>query len=138
MRETTVIEKLIPSVVNAMIAIVTATPVYIAFGPGLGKSSAILVFYLMQILDTHENSRFRCFGMRVFGTVWKKNYSRTQRNVYSILYTLSFATLFFHIYFPFDLFVINMLFVQVPTIILTGTTFHGFLAGGMRSQKKIA
>ena len=72
--------------------------------------------------------------MRIAGTVWEKPYTRFQRNIYSILYTLSFSTLFFHILFPFDLFIVNMMALQLPTIIISGTTLHGLLSGNMRSK----
>jgi hypothetical protein len=86
------------------------------------------------VLDTHENIQFRCFGMRLFGTIWEKKYSRLQRNVYSVLYTLSFSTMFFSLYFPFDLLVVNLFFIQLPTVYFSGTTFHGLLSGNMRSR----
>jgi len=135
MRDTSVWEKLIPSLINASTALILSIPFYLYWGLNIKwKLIAILIFYIMQVLDTHENIKFRCFGMRIFGTVWEKNYSRLQRNVYSILYTLNFSTLFFHIYFPFDLFLANMLLLQLPSVLISKTTFHGLLAGGLRTK----
>jgi len=135
MRDTSILEKLIPSVINASVALILSLPFYFWFGLSVHwKISAILIFYILQVLDTHENLNFQCFGMRILGTCWEKEYSRLQRNLYSIFYTLSFSTFFFYIYFPFDLFIANMLLLQLPAIILSGTTLHGFLAGGLRTK----
>ncbi len=135
MRDTTILEKLIPSIINACTALVISIPFYFLFGMSVHwKLSVIFIFYVMQVLDTHENLNFHCFGMRVFGTKWERKYTRLQRNLYSIFYTLSFSTLFFHIYFSFDLFLLNMVMLQIPSILLTHTTFHGLMAGGLKTK----
>lgn len=137
MRDTTIIEKFLPSALNAAVAFGISLPFLYFFGHGtVWKASTILAFYFIQIADTHEHLSFRCFGMRALGTVWSDKHSRLRRNIYSILYTLSFSTLLFWIYFPFDMFLINMLLLQLPTILLTGTTLHGLLAGNFRSKIK--
>ncbi len=137
MRNTSAIEKLIPSVINALFVLIFSLPFYFLFGLSFKwKLITILIFYILQVLDTHENINFRCFGMRVFNTIWAKKYSRFQINLYSVLYTLSFSTLFFYIYFPLDLFLINIFFLQLPTVLISGTTLHGFLSGGLRTQVK--
>lgn len=134
MRNTTVFEKILPSLLNTLLILTVSSPLLYLFGPNLEwKFSCIAAFYILQVLDTHERLSFRCFGMRVFGTVWARKYGRLQRNFYSILYTLSFSTLFFFVFFPFDLFLVNMLCLQLPAILITGTTLHGCLAGGMRT-----
>ncbi len=134
MRDTTAIEKLLPSALNATTSVFLSIPCYIYFDFSLyWKLSVIIIFYLLQIIDTNENVTFRCFGMRILGTVWEKKYSGFQRNLYSILYTLSFSTLFFWVYFPFDLLLINLLLIQLPTIYFSGTTLHGLLSGNIRS-----
>lgn len=138
MRDTSVLEKLIPSILNAVISLLVSIPLLYFFGISYEwKFATILIFYILQVIDTHEHAEFRCFGMRIFGTVWEKEYSRMQRNIYSILYTLSFSTLFFSIFFPFDIFILNIILLQLPTIFITGTTLHGLLAGNMRSKKVI-
>ncbi len=135
MRDTTAIEKLLPSILNATFALLLSLPFYLYFGFGLTwKLSVIGIFYVLQVLDTHENMQFRCLGMRILGTVWEKRYTRLQKNIYSILYTLSFSTLFFYVYFPFDLLLINLLLLQLPAVYFSGTTLHGLLSGNMRSK----
>ena len=68
-------------------------------------------------------------------TYYKENYPIKNLIIYSFLYTLSFVTLFFHIFFYLDIFLINMLFIQIPCILLTKTTFHGYLSGGITTVK---
>ena len=138
MRNTTVLEKLLPSVVNAVVAIASSLPVlyFVGFGTEW-KISTIIIFYLMQVVDTHKQFNFRCFGMRIVGTVWGKQYSKVQRSVYSVCYTLSFSTLFLHVFFLFDIFLFNIFLIQLPFILLSGTTFHGFLAGGVSSKMRV-
>ena len=122
---------------NATVAIAISLPVLYFFDFEIEwKLSAIIIFYLIQVADTHEHIDFRCLGMRIFGTVWAEKYSRFQRNVYSILYTLSFSTLFFYVIFPLDIFLFNIFVLQLPTILISGTTLHGLLAGGLRSKKR--
>ncbi len=135
MRDTTPLEKLIPSVVNVALVLILSIPFYVWFGYSIEwKISAIFIFYIMQVIDTHEHLSFQCFGMRVFGTRWEKKYTQAQRNIYSVLYTLSFSTLLFYVFVPFDLLIFNLLCLQLPTILVSGTTLHGLLAGNMRTK----
>lgn len=67
------------------------------------------------------------------GTKWKKRMDFKYELLYVILYALSFSTLFIWIRFPFDIFLINMILFQLPSILLTGSTFHGYLSGKKQS-----
>jgi len=69
--------------------------------------------------------------MMIVKTYWKEDYPKINQIIYAVLYTASFATLFIWIWFPFDLFLFNMIFLQLPCVLLTGTTLHGYLSGGM-------
>ena len=71
----------------------------------------------------------RCLGMMLFGTTWSRSKKKGHEHLFIILYTVSFSSLFFSIWFPFDLFLVNILLLQLPSILLTKTTFHGFLSG---------
>lgn len=73
--------------------------------------------------------------MMVLGTQWEREYSTKNKLVFLILYTLSFSTLFFWVFFSFDLFLANILLLQIPMILMTGTTLHGFLSGNMTTVK---
>ena len=58
-----------------------------------------------------------------------------QKLLYACLYTLSFSTLIFYIWFPFDLLLINLVVIQLPFILKFGNTFHGFLSGNVKTIK---
>lgn len=55
--------------------------------------------------------------MIIMKTRYNKDYKFSQGLIYIILYTISFASIFFYIFFPFDLFLFNMIFLQLPFII---------------------
>jgi len=74
--------------------------------------------------------------MIILNTYWKKDYSFFNYLIFVILYTLSFSTLLFYIYFPLDLFLMNMALLQLPTVILKKTTFHGLLSGNIIGVKR--
>lgn len=98
------------------------------------KGVLIVLFFSYNILRSYLPS-FRCAGMRLVGSYWRVQPSITQRMVYSVLYTLSFATWFIQIRFPFDLGLFNLLCLQLPCIALTGTTLHAWLSGNMITVK---
>ena len=61
---------------------------------------------------------------------WKKDYPIRQKLLHAVLYTLSFSTLLFWVFFPLDLFFVNMFF-QFLMVRFTQTTIHGYLSGKM-------
>lgn len=129
MKATNILEKAGASVVNAAIAFIVSSPLYFVWGFSIEwKWSVIAALFLVEFAF-FIFGQDRDLGMRVVGSRWRGRYSLGRHFIYNILYTLSFSTLFFHIWFPFDLFLINMLCIQLPTVLLTGTTFHGYLAG---------
>lgn len=92
------------------------------------------LFFFYNILRSYLPS-FRCAGMRLVGSYWRVQPTIAQRMIYSVLYTLSFATWFVQIRFPFDAGLFNLLFMQLPCIALTGTTLHAWLSGNMVTVK---
>lgn len=56
--------------------------------------------------------------------------------LYTFLYSLSFSTIVIWIFYPFDLLLFNLLFIQLPTVLLTGTTLHGYLSGRMSEYRE--
>lgn len=106
-------------------------PLYFIEMPILEKKLIIIGMFFIYTFIFLIFNRNRDLGMVIGKTYWKENYSFWRQFVYNILYTASFATLLFSIIFPFDLFLANMLLFQLPTVLMTGTTFHGFLAGKM-------
>lgn len=131
MKTTNIIQKLIPSLINISAVAMIASPLFL-----LNWSFASLKIILM-ILFFSYNLLFLIFfknrdlGMMVVKTYWKDEYPLLNKLIYIVLYTASFSTLIFWIWFPFDLLLINLLLIQLPCILLTGTTLHGYLAGKM-------
>ena len=139
MKSTNIFQKLAASVINIFIVVLFSSPlIFIQMSVIDKKLIVIGIFFLYTLIFLIANYN-RDLGMILVGTIWKKQYPWYQHLVYNIFYTLSFATIFFWIKYPFDILAINLLVLQLPTIILTGTTFHGFIAGNMvtiRSPKK--
>jgi hypothetical protein len=128
-KTTNALEKFLPSFFNAIIAFGLATPILIIFGPSLyWRLSVILLFGLYETF-IFIFQKDRCFGMKIMDTYWRKHYTFRQHLIYNIFYTLSFSTVLFFIWFPLDLLVINLLCIQLPIVLFTGTTLHGYLSG---------
>ncbi len=129
--------KLLTSFINCLTALVMAVPLFIYLKPDIRSAVWILIymFFIHNTIPLFFKER-RDIGMVIMGTYWQKKYSFGQHVVYNILYTLSFATLFFYKFFPLDIFLINIFFVQLPCILLTGATLHGFLSGKMVTINK--
>ncbi len=136
MRNTTALEKLGASDINILFIFVLCLPFWM-WGMQLNQLKMIGIFNFLSIhwvwFFLRKN---RCLWMIFLGTYWKKRYSRKQHFLYAMLYSLSFSSLLFWILFPFDLLLFNILFFQIPFIIPTGTTFHGYLSWDMIIVKK--
>jgi hypothetical protein len=135
MRRTTILEKLLPSVINAAIVVVMSLPILSVAPLLVWKISVVAIFYVYSLAFLVFNHN-RCLGMIICGTRWSRKNRMHHEFLYTFLYTLSFATLFIWIWFPFDVFLANMLLLQLPSILLTGTTFHGYLSGNKYSVTK--
>jgi len=137
MRSTNLWEKVIPSVINVAIVVLLALPFLIFWGNGMGWKLATVTICLVYNLIVLTFNQNRCIGMMVMKTHWAARYSVASQLAYAVLYTASFATLFFSVYFPFDLFLFNILLLQLPTYLIKGTTFHGYLSGNMETVRKL-
>ena len=137
MRPTTFLEKGLNSFISVAVLFILFIPILSLDISLLSKKLIFILFlfvYQIAIIVFNENISI---GMIITKTSWKNNYPLHNQFVHAILYTASFSTLLFWIYFPFDLFLINMLFIQLPSILLTGATLHGYLSGKMTTVKKI-
>ncbi len=136
MRNTSITEKIIPSIVNVILVLIFSLPVNFLQISALNKKLILIImFFLYELVFIYAN-KGRDIGMILYSTYWKKEYSNLQLLIYNVLYTFSFATLFFSIFFPFDIFLLNILFLQLPCILFCGTTLHGALSGGIRSVRR--
>ena len=131
MQTTNILQKLIPSIINVACTLVLASPFLLSKLTARRKKLILIALFFLFNLFFLIFFKFRDLGMMAMGTYWKEDYSLWQQLVYTALYTASFSTLLYKIKYPFDLFIINMLCLQLPCILLTGTTLHGFLSGSM-------
>lgn len=136
-RNTNFLEKLMPSVVNAVIVFILSLPAYYILGFNLKYKVVLVVMFWFYNLIFIVFNKNRDLGMIVFGTYWKQNYPLKNQLIYSVFYTLSFATIVIWIWVPFDLLLINLLLFQLPFVLTKGTTLHGYLSGDMVTVKKV-
>ena len=134
---TTAWEKLLNSAVNVGIVLILFLPLWLWLDTTITvkKMALIALFFTLKlgILFFNQN---RSLGMMLTKTYWKEKYPLRHQLIQAVLYTLSFSTLLWWVYFPFDLFLANMLLIQLPTVLRTGTTFHGYVAGRMVTVKR--
>lgn len=137
-KPTNLLEKLLPSIVNFSIIVLLTTILVYIFNIKEWGSRKLLFISIMFIYNfciaVFNNNR--CIGMIIMNTYWDKEYTLKDRIFYSILYTLSFSTLLFYIFFPFDLLLFNLVCIQLPFVLTKHTTAHGYLSGNMKSVKK--
>lgn len=128
-KTTNPLEKVGASFFNMIIALGLSVPFLLILGPTLyWKISVIIMFGLYESF-IFIFQKDRCFGMKIMDTYWRKHYTFKQHFIFNIFYTLSFSTLLIYIWFPLDLLIINILFIQLPMSLITGTTLHGYLSG---------
>ncbi len=135
MKPTNVWNKLLPSILNVVLVFAISLPVLYFFSFFIWKVSFILLFFVIHLVFLIFN-KGRGFGMVICKTYWEKDLNFSNGLLYLIFYTLSFTTILFYIWFPFDLLLINLLLVQLPMILNTGRTLHGYIAGSAVTVKK--
>ena len=128
MRTTNFLEKFANSVINTSITLILSAPFYLQWGNSLAwRLSAILLFFSYHLFSGFIPGK-RDFGMLLMKSKWEKEPSAWRYIFYSLLYTISFSTLLFYIWFPFDLLLINLLLIQLPMVLITKNTLHGYIA----------
>lgn len=73
--------------------------------------------------------------MIIIKTKYERDKSFLELLIYVIFYTISFASILFYIWIPFDLLLVNLVIIQLPIILVKETTFHGFIAGNIRTLR---
>jgi hypothetical protein len=136
-RKTTTLEKFSASFFNVLFVLIVFAPFYFILEDSLTKKIFLISIFLIYNLLISLFNKGKCLGMIIVGTRYEKDYPIIQYVVYSIFYTLSFSTLLFSIFFPFDLFLFNMFLLQLPTVLLTKTTLHGYLSGNVTTVKYV-
>lgn len=130
-KNTNAIQKLSVSVINTFFVVLLSIPFYFLLGWGLYFRLVLVFLFFLYNLSFIFITKNRCLGMILMNIYWKEEYSLVNQVIYVFLYTLSFSTIVIWIYFPFDLLLFNLLLIQLPCVLLTGTTLHGFLSGKM-------
>lgn len=136
MKNTNAFQKFSSSLINAIIVFIVALPFLLLTDNLLVKRLVVIIIFFVYSLIFMFLNKNRDLGMILTKSYWREKYSIKNQLLFNFLYTLSFATLFFHVYFPLDLFLINMILVQLPFVLIMGTTFHGYFSGKMVTVKK--
>lgn len=124
---TTSLEKLSVSVINLLPSLAVAVVLAQAAD---WRLTLVASFFVYQVIVALTPSR-RSLGMRLLGIRWAQDYSVRSHVIFACLYSLSFSTLVVWVFFPFDLLIANLLLVQLPMVLLTGCTLHGYASGRM-------
>lgn len=129
MRQTHWQEKLSASFVNVLLVLLISIPVFLKFhGDYHWKIITALIFFGYETLCFMTPGK-RDLGMFTIRTSWKNVPGFGRYIGYNLLYTLSFATVLWHIWFIPDLFLLNMCLIQIPFIFICNNTFHGQVTG---------
>jgi hypothetical protein len=137
-RPTSALEKLAVSLINAAVALVFLLPFLAGSFDRLELKLIFVGLFFTENLVAIVFHQYRLPGMWLLQTHWKKRYPLSQQLLHALLYTVSFSTLVFWVWLPGDLLLLNLLVLQLPCILLTGTTLHGWLAGNMVDEKRQA
>jgi hypothetical protein len=136
-RVTTIFEKLLTSLINVCVAFLFLIPFCWAGFEGLELKLIFIGLFFLENLVPIIFFDYRLPGMLLQGTYWKMQYPKRNQLVHAILYTASFSTMLFWIWFPGDILLINLTLLQLPCVLFSGTTLHGLLAGNMVDIKRI-
>jgi hypothetical protein len=138
-RKTTALEKLFTSLVNVVVACVVWTPFLLFDGlSALTLKLIIIGLFFLENVMAIIFLEYRLPGMLIQKTIWQCRYSTMNQLIHAVMYTASFATMLFWIWVPGDLLLFNLLLLQLPSVLLTKTTFHGLIAGNMVDLKPIS
>ena len=128
-RKTTAFWKLVKSIINTCYALLLSLPFFLFFGFDWRYKIAVISIFFVNQLIAALSPNHRDLGDLVTKTYWAKSYPTKYHIVFALLYTASFSTAFIWLYFPFDILLINLLFIQLPFVLKTGYTLHGYLSG---------
>lgn len=123
------LQKNSPVVFDIMV-VLGVSILFAPFQPLSPKLFILIVFVLYNLLFFFFNKN-RNFGMILVGVYWKENYPKSKHLLYLGLYTLCFACIFYHVFFPLDLLLVNIVFLQVPSYIFRGKNFPLYAAGNL-------
>lgn len=137
-KKTNAFWKLANSVVNVTFVFLISLPFLytVGFNSIYYKVIVVLLFLAYELIVAITPKKVD-FGDIVTGSRWIKKYSVKNHIIFAFLYSLSFSTTFIWIFFPFDLLLVNIILVQLPCVLKTGYTLHGYLSGRMAGTREI-
>ncbi len=100
------------------------------------RMSWVILFFAYNLAFMFLRIDAREPGMWLAESYWEQLPNTMQKLTYSILYTLSFASLLYWLFFPFDLLLLNLALLQLPTYLSTKNTLHGAITG-LRTASKV-
>lgn len=128
MKKSNMFQKLTTSTINVIIVLIIFLPFYFFIDNILIKKLILIsIFFIYNILFILLKNN-RCIWMIIMKTKYTTRPNKLQYLIYTILYTLSFSTLLFWFFFPFDLFLFNIIILQLPVIIFKKTTLHWYIS----------
>lgn len=134
-RNTNAIQKLSVSIINTFFVVLFSLPFYFLFGFTTKYKIILVLIFLLYNLYFAFFRKGITLGGQILNIKWVKEYPLKNHIIFSFLYTLSFSTIVIWIFFPFDLLIFNLLFIQLPCVLTTGYTLHGYLSGEMKGSK---
>ena len=135
-KNTNTIQKLSVSIINTIFVVLLSLPFYLIYDFTTTYKIILVLLFFLYNLSFIFLTKNRCLGMIILKINWKEEYSLKQQLLYVFLYSLSFSTIVIWIFFPFDLLIFNLLLIQLPCVLITGTTLHGYLSGKMSGYKR--
>ena len=123
--------KLLKSVVNVAFVFTMSLPLLWIFGFSFIYKLCLVLLFLTYQLSFALIPPHRDLGDLLTNTKWIKPYPIRNHVVFAFLYTASFTTAVVWFFFPFDLLLFNLLCIQLPFVLKTGYTLHGYLSGKM-------
>lgn len=130
-QKTTAYWKLAKTINNTCFVFLVSLPFLLYFGfDWRYKIAVIMIFFIYQFIVALSPTH-RDLGDLITKTHWVKSYPTKNHVVFAFLYTASFSTALIWLYFPFDVLLTNLLFIQLPFVLTTGYTLHGYLSGKM-------
>ena len=135
-KNTNALQKLSVSIINTIFVLLLSIPIYLIFGFSITYRISLPIIFFLYNLSFIFLTKNRCLGMILLNIYWKDEYSIKNQIIYVFLYSLSFSTIVIWIFFPFDLLLFNLLCIQLPCVLKTGTTLHGYLSGKMSGYKE--
>jgi len=129
--KTNALWKLANSIVNVSFVLLLSLPFLYILGFGFEYRIVLVILFLTYQLVVAITPKHIDFGDLVTRTRWIKKYPQKNHITFAFLYSLSFSTFVIWISFPFDLLLFNLLLIQLPFVLKTGYTLHGYLSGKM-------